>query len=101
MEISFHTDPVRIIDICADLKVHEAVFIDTTRTNFREIAEKVEANGAKVLLLAAKDRYGDFHNFLLRYQNNDYQVNVTEALVLKAILAWQRASRPIPHLERV
>lgn len=99
MDITFHTDPVNIHDICTDLESHGAVFISTTRTNFRAITDAVESNGTKVLPLSAKGPDGDFHNFLLRYEGNDYQLGVTEHRVLKAILAWQAAGEPIPHVE--
>lgn len=100
MEVTFHTDPVSIQDICADLEKHGAVFIETTRPNFRNITDAVEANGTKVLPLAAKGPDGDFHNFLLRFEDNDYQLGVTEKRVLNAILAWRAAGAPVPHLEK-
>lgn len=100
MEVAFHTDPVNIQDICADLEMHGVVFVATTRTNFQSITNEVEANGIKVLPLAAEGPDGDFHNFLLCFEGNDYQAGVTEKRILKAILSWQAAGEPIPHVER-
>ena len=99
MEVVFHADPVNIQDICADLETHGTVFIETTRPNFRNIANAVEANGTKVLPLAAKGPDGDSHNFLLRFEDNNYQVGITEERVLTAILAWRAAGEPTPHVE--
>lgn len=100
MQVAFHADPANIGAICADLQMYDAVFVYTTRTNFRTITDAVEANGTRVLPLAAKGPDGDFHNFLLRFEGSDYEVNVTEARVMKAIRAWHATGCPIPHVER-
>lgn len=99
MKISFHADPASVDAICADLQIYDAVFVDTTRTNLRAIAEAVEENGTKVLSLAAKGPDEDFHNFLLRFEGNNYEVNVTEARVMKAISAWHASGCQVPHVE--
>jgi hypothetical protein len=101
MYVSFHKDPADIPSICTDLQEHDAVFIETTRTNFEEITRLVEAEGVKVLPLSAQAPDGDFHNFLLSFESDQYQLGVTEKRVLKGIVAWHFAGSPVPHLERV
>lgn len=101
MQITFHTDPVNVLDICSDLEQFGAVFIETTRTNFRELTRLVEAHGTKVLPLSTRGPDGDFHNYFLRFEDNEYEGQATDDRVLDAILRWQVAGSPLPHVERV
>lgn len=99
IKVAFYTDPVNINDICISLEQHGVVFIQTTRTNFRAISNAVKEKVTEALPLAAKGPDGDFHYFLFYYANGNYEANITENRVLKAILAWQSAGEPIPHIE--
>jgi hypothetical protein len=100
VQVAFHTDPVDIFSICSDLEKFGAVVIETTRPNFKEITHKVEAHGTKVIPLAARAADGDFHNYLLRFKDNEYEGLATDAQVLKAVGAWQTAGSPYPFVGR-
>jgi hypothetical protein len=101
MHVSFHTDPVDIEVICLDLQEHGAVFVETTRTNFDKITQAVLDRGTRVLPLSTQGADGDFHNFLLYFEDNEYDSSVTNSRVLKAIMSWRAAGSPCPHIERI
>ena len=100
MQLSFHTDPVDISTICAELEEYGAVFIETTRPNFKKISRLVEDSGSKVLPLTVQSQDGDFHHYLLLY-DDECDLQSTNARVLKAIQAWQSRGYPLPHVEAV
>lgn len=102
MQLSFHTDPLDISTICAELDEYGAVLLETTRPNFKKISRSVEDSGSKVLSLTVQSQDGDFHHYLLRYGDEDgYDLQATNARVLKAIQAWQSRGCPLPYVEAV
>jgi hypothetical protein len=99
VRISFHTDPLNLPTVCADLEEHGAVCIETTRPHFRDIAARVEAAGVGALALAVQGPDGDFHHVLLRSEEDAYEGRRTDQRLIKAIVEWQKAGHPIPHTE--
>lgn len=100
MHISFHQDPVSVLDLCEDLKDHGAVFWHTMRPNFREHEHLVATQGLEVISLNAT-LDGEFMPFLVRLDLAQSGHTALTERVAKAIQRWHRIGKPVPHLERI
>ncbi|WP_208947786.1 hypothetical protein [Paracidovorax avenae] len=96
MQVSFHEDPVNVASLCADLNQYGIVYWHTTRPNFENIQNQVEAQGIELISLCAKPG-GDFLNFMIRADLVEDSPKAIEERVARAILQWEAAGEPTPH----
>lgn len=99
IQISFHEDPVVIPDLCADLLSCGCVYWHTTKSNFRSVADRIDAIGIEAISLCAH-LDDDFLYFFVR-TDLATDVSAIEARAARAISEWLALGEPIPHIRSI
>lgn len=102
MIVNFHTDPVALDAICADLANDGVVVIETTRPNFRTIASTIMQHMTEcVIPLSVEGLDHDWHHYLINSDVESFESLKTSERVVQAVVKWQAAGSPFPYSTRV
>ncbi|WP_175817815.1 hypothetical protein [Burkholderia diffusa] len=103
MLIDFYRDPVDIDAVCHDLMNDGVVVIQTSRPNFRKVADAVELQmpNSTILSLTTEGIDRQWHHYLINDDVEPFSSKTTSALVARAVAEWQAAGSPFPHSVRV
>jgi hypothetical protein len=98
MIVNFHTDPVDLDVICADLANDGVVVVETTRPNFKSIASTVQQRMTEcVLPMAVKGIDHDWYHYLINTEVESFNTSTTGERVAQAAAKWQTAGSPFPY----
>ncbi|PQV51903.1 hypothetical protein [Paraburkholderia sp. BL21I4N1] len=102
MIVNFHTDPVGLELICADLANDGVVVIETTRPNFKSIATTVMQRMTEcVLPLSVEGMDHDWHHYLINNDVESFESLITSGRVAQAVVKRQAVGSPFPYTTKV